>query len=296
MSPAYDSFDVPVAGGDLRVGRWSHHDTGPLVLAVHGVTSNHLAWSAVAARSRHTVVAPDLRGRGRSAAISGAAGMVAHADDLAAVVDHLGAERVVVVGHSMGGFVATTFHARHPDRVAGMVLVDGGLPLPPPGEGVTADEAIAATIGPAAERLTMTFADVEAYLDFWRQHPALGPYWTPEVAAYFDYDLLGDPPDCRSSVSLQAVREDSLDLGDLGPVGARAAGLPSGTVFLRAERDLLDRPGGLYPADLVARHVETYPQVVVRAVPDVNHYTLVMGPGADIVARAVDEMISEVTP
>jgi proline iminopeptidase len=52
------------------------------------------------------------------------------ADDAAGLADHLGAERVFAMGHSYGGFVVQEFAARHPDRIAGLVLVDttpGGL-------------------------------------------------------------------------------------------------------------------------------------------------------------------------
>ena len=52
-----------------------------------------------------TLLAPDLRGRGRSSA-GGPYGMAAHADDLMAVLDHAGAADALVVGHSMGGFAA----------------------------------------------------------------------------------------------------------------------------------------------------------------------------------------------
>ncbi len=48
------------------------------------------------------------------------------------VLDHLGLDRAVVVGHSMGAFVTALLAARHPDRVERAVLVDGGFAFPPP--------------------------------------------------------------------------------------------------------------------------------------------------------------------
>ena len=73
--PTYDTFDVPVDGGDLRVGRWTAADPdAPVVLAAHGVTANHLSWQPLGALDRFTVVAPDLRGRGRSNGLAGPAG------------------------------------------------------------------------------------------------------------------------------------------------------------------------------------------------------------------------------
>jgi len=184
MNSVHDTLDVPVEGGILRVGRWQASDPeAPVVLAAHGVTANHLGWQSLAALDRCTLLAPDLRGRGRSHP-QGPAGMDRHAADLLAVLDHLDVPAATVVGHSMGGFVATAFSTRHGDRVRGTVLVDGGLPFPPPPEGITAEQALNAAIGPAAQRLTMTFAGPEEYLDFWRPHPALAEAWGPEVEAY----------------------------------------------------------------------------------------------------------------
>ena len=59
--PSYDTVDVPVAGGALRVGRWTSSDPqAPVVLAAHGVTANHLSWQRLAALDMCTLVAPDL--------------------------------------------------------------------------------------------------------------------------------------------------------------------------------------------------------------------------------------------
>lgn len=287
--PSYDAFDVPVDGGALRVGRWTASDPrAPVVLAAHGVTGNHLAWQSLAALDRFTVLAPDLRGRGRSGRLTGPAGMDRHADDLLVLLDHLDLATVLVTGHSMGGFVATEFVARHGDRAAGTVLVDGGLPFPALPEGTTAEQALNDTIGPAARRLTMTFATPEDYLAFWRPHPAFAGHWTPEVEAYLSYDLDGD----RSSVSLDAVRDDSQGLLNADAAARAARALPTGTLFLRAPRGMLDDPGGLYPLALVEEHLTTYPGIEARDVAGTNHYTIVM---SDRGARAVAEALTDVS-
>src|SRR5918998_4160417 len=99
-----ERFDVHVAGGELAAYRWP--GDGPLVVAAHGITSNHRSWGVVAAAldGDVTLVAPDLRGRGRSNGLPGPYGIERHADDVAALLDHLEVERAVVAGHSMGGF------------------------------------------------------------------------------------------------------------------------------------------------------------------------------------------------
>ena len=111
----YEAVDVDVRGGPLRVGIWGT-EAGAPVLCVHGITANHLAWQLVAeALPDLRIVAPDLRGRGRSSELPGLYGFDQHADDLADVIGRLNLGPVPVVGHSMGGFVAVAAAHRHPE-------------------------------------------------------------------------------------------------------------------------------------------------------------------------------------
>ncbi|UUL76555.1 alpha/beta fold hydrolase [Pseudarthrobacter sp. Fe7] len=191
----YTTLDVPVRGGTLRTAIWGPSDpAAATVLAVHGVTSSHMQWAVLAgALPGVRIIAPDLRGRGRSSSLPGPYGMAAHAQDLTDLLDAVDAGRVVVLGHSMGAFVAEVFAHQYPDRVSSLILVDGGLPLPVP-PGVTIPQAIQAILGPAAARLSMTFPDHETYLDFWRSHPAFTDGWNDAVEAYARYDLRGEAP------------------------------------------------------------------------------------------------------
>ncbi len=98
----------------------------PAVLFVHGYPLDRTMWAAqLAGITGHRLIAPDLRGFGDSAAGNPPAESVeAHADDLVALLDALGIARAVVVGLSMGGYVALALAERHRDRLAGLVLVD----------------------------------------------------------------------------------------------------------------------------------------------------------------------------
>ena len=294
----YGTRDVPARGGALRVATWESDDVAAgaapalTVLAVHGVTASHLSWALVAqqltADPGVRVIAPDLRGRGASASLPGPWGMATHADDLIAVLDSLGAARAdVVAGHSMGGFVAVALADRAPDRLARLVLVDGGIPLSPP-PGLTPEQALAATLGPAAQRLTMTFDSPSAYRDFWRAHPAFATDWSDAVEAYVDYDLVPGPDGLRSSASYEAVAADSAQMGSGGDVERAWSELALPISFLRAPADLLARPGGLYSRDAVAEWCAEHPAMAWHDVDGVNHYTITLGDrGARAVAAAL---------
>ncbi|WP_067521060.1 alpha/beta fold hydrolase [Alloactinosynnema sp. L-07] len=268
---------VPVAGGHLTVAQWNparrHPEPARPVLAIHGITASHRAWSAVAAAHPGRIIAPDLRGRGGSSELSGPFGMAAHAEDCVAVLDAHGIDEAVVVGHSMGGFVAAVLAHRYPERVAKLVLVDGGAPLP----GV---DDIETALGPAVKRLSMRFPDRESYRDFWRAHPAFAE-WTADIESYVDYDLIGTEPELRSRVNADAVRTDFLDLHSGDVPRAAFAALKPDTLLIRATKGLFDEPSPLYP------HTEDYP-FTVRTVDGSNHYSILFGAdGVRAVASAL---------
>ena len=257
-----------------------------MVLAVHGITASHLAWTEVAATLPDVrIVAPDLRGRGRSAELPPPYGMAQHAADCAAVLDALEVPCAVVVGHSMGAFVATTFAAAYPARVTRLVLVDGGLPLRAP-EGVTREEAIRVSLGAALARLTMTFPTRAAYQAFWRAHPSFQADWSPAIEAYADYDLVAVRDGFRPPTPIAAVGEDSADLYEPTATAALAH-LPAGTVLLTAPRGLQNAAPLYAPAALAAWGAQL-PALAIAEVPGVNHYTIVMTPaGAAVLADHV---------
>jgi pimeloyl-ACP methyl ester carboxylesterase len=285
-----DELDVPVAGGMLRVCRWA--GDGPVVLAAHGITANALSWIEVARAlaGRVTLVAPDLRGRAGSRDLPGPYGMAAHADDLVAVADHLGVSGPVpVVGHSMGGFVAAVTALRHPDRVSTVLLVDGGVMLQAP-TAPDIDTVLEAVLGPAMRRLRMSFPSPEAYLDFYRAHPALSGAFTPAVAAYVLRDLVGTPPDMRSSCVLDAVRADATDTLVTPETFGSVHRLRQPVRMMWAPRGMLDEPRGLYDEQrLAAAGLDG--RVPVERVDGVNHYTILVSPaGAVPVAKRIAEL------
>jgi pimeloyl-ACP methyl ester carboxylesterase len=283
-------FDIPVAGGTLALFRLG---TGPgtaePVVAVHGITANSHAWLAVdrALEGRAALLAVDLRGRGASNALPPPYGMAAYAADLLAVLDACGLERAVLVGHSLGAYAVARFAADHPDRVRAAVLVDGGLTSPGLEE-VDPEPFLAAFLGPALARLELSFENREAYHEWWRAHPALtgSDVADADLAAYADHDLGGSAPELRSTVAREAVRADAHELFEMGKPAHRLA-VP--VEMLRAPRGLQDEPTPMIAPELAAAWANEAPeQRRVTEVPDVNHYTLVMGrSGARAVAQAI---------
>jgi lipase len=283
-------FEVPVAGGTLHVAR-----AGPpartadcVVLAAHGVTASLMTWRSVARELDPGIclLAPDCRGRGRSARLPGPYGMAANVADLIAVLDHVGAPSAVLVGHSMGAFVVARLAAEHPERAAGLVLLDAGLPFPAPKD---PDDMLDSAVAHLVMRLAITFPSADQYVQGWRAHPAFANAWNDDVEAYARYDLVDDGLAARCVASAVAVRTDSAEmvLDDANRTALDRVHAP--VRLLRAERGLFD-DAPLIPADTLHAFAAAHPSVHVEEVADVNHYTLVMGhsPGPRRVAAAIE--------
>ena len=103
---------------------------GAPIVFIHGSGASHLVWGAqVRALGEITrAVALDLPGHGRSTP-PGRDSMDGYRDAVLGLLDALGVDRAVMVGHSLGGGIAQTLAFSHPDRVAGLGLVGTGARL-----------------------------------------------------------------------------------------------------------------------------------------------------------------------
>jgi 3-oxoadipate enol-lactonase len=98
----------------------------PVVL-IHGHPFNRSMWAPQVAdltAAGYRVVTPDLRGYGESTVVPGITTLDVFAADIAGLLDHLGLDRVVLGGLSMGGQIVMEFYRQFPGRVAALVLAD----------------------------------------------------------------------------------------------------------------------------------------------------------------------------
>ncbi|MXG88964.1 alpha/beta fold hydrolase [Nocardioides flavescens] len=266
----------------LHVHRYGE---GPrLALAVHGITATSRAWGEVAAAlpREWTLVAPDLRGRGHSRDLPASTGLHSHVDDLTGLAEQLVAEAggpISLVGHSMGAFVAVHLAHARPDLFTRVVLVDGGVALPVP-EGADPDEVLAATLGPALERLSRSYANADDYLEVFRHHPAFAGLWNPAIEGYVRYDTVEVDGRIRSRAQEESVRADGRDLlvsGSSFEPEVRATALP--VRILAAPYGMFGEAPGLLPAAGLAAYDDA-DHVEVETVPGANHYTILFEPAA----------------
>jgi pimeloyl-ACP methyl ester carboxylesterase len=108
---------------------YDEEGTGPLLVAVHGMTEDRHVWDRVPLAERFRTIRVDLRGHGQSPRVPPYDARTLAADVHALVATLAPQEQPLLVGHSLGGVVVTAYASRHPVR--GVVIIDQALDVAP---------------------------------------------------------------------------------------------------------------------------------------------------------------------
>jgi pimeloyl-ACP methyl ester carboxylesterase len=269
------------------------------VVALHGLTASYVNFIGIAERlaGRRPLLAFDLRGRGDSDKPDGPYGYAQHARDVAAAMRAFDIGPSVIVGHSMGGFIATALAEQNPELVAGLILIDGGYLLDTP-VGADAERVLDSVLAQRITQLQETYPSREVYREFWRARPNFpAADWGPWTEAFLNYEVGGDAPLLRPKASEAAVRFDVAESFKTTDITARLKALRVPVMLLRATAGFAaDRPQ-LIP-DAAVREMRTFlPDLEEETIPGTTHYTIVLGErGASRVADLIDEFSARCQP
>lgn len=258
-------FDLHLPSGRLRAARFGSA-MAPLVICVPGLSANLRSFDFIAERvagDRLQLVALDLRGRGKSAVTApGTYGWPAHARDVLAAADALGAERFSVIGHSMGGMVAMAAAEQKAERLARVVLVDiAGMP----------DASSLGPIGMSIARLGTVYPSTEFYMEAVKKLGLIEP-WSEYWERYFKYELEPVEGGVRSRSNKEAVLEDS-GYGAAHDPYLFWPKLTMPVLLLYAKREILPGMGRIVNDADRERFGRDIPNATVVDV-DANHYTV----------------------
>jgi lipase len=266
---------------ELAIGRAG--DGPDPVVCLHGITAQHRAFNAAARYlgPSRGLVGVDLRGRGDSDKPETGYGLETHASDVVRVLDHLGLERTVILGHSMGAFVALKTALAYPDRVRALVLLDGGWPrVETRPEEMTEEEkeeaaALEEGLARAFRRLNMTFESPEAYLDFWFPDRGLTmDDLPPDLADYYLYDLGEVEGGYNPKASRAAAEEDSPSVSSTSPTAEEMRGVTCPVALVRASQGFFPGSDPLVSGearDVMAGSLDVREEVLLEGA---NHYTM----------------------
>jgi pimeloyl-ACP methyl ester carboxylesterase len=124
------SRQLMIPAADTRLYAVDAPGGTPALLFLSGGFGTVRNWSRVLRRldGKYRTVRFDARARGKSGRSADYSAQAA-VDDIGHVIDATGVERPILVGWSYGATIAVRYTAQHPDRVAGLVLIDGAYPI-----------------------------------------------------------------------------------------------------------------------------------------------------------------------
>ena len=254
----------------LAVAEWPGAGKGPAVVCVHGLTANHTCWASVAdvLAPAHRLIAYDLRGRGESDKPETGYSLAHHNEDLLGLLDHFGLKKAVLVGHSLGAHIAVRFAVTHPERVAKLVLVDGGLDV---------RHEVLESLRPAINRLGVEFPSLEMFLGFVRMLPMFEGRWNDYLERYFRYDVEELPAGTvRSKAARHAIEEEIGNL-ERERLWVYHHQIKAPSLIFRAPDGLLTPTDCLMTQDEAEAMAHAIPRARLVVVPGTNHYTVLLG-------------------
>jgi lipase len=183
----------------------------PTVLALHGLTSTSEVWRAFAAALPGArVIAPDLPGRGGSVQVEAGPGLAGHAAAVVRLADELALDDIIVVGHSMGAFLAPLVAYGLRQRTRKVVLMDGGVA--PEQNWLVQRPEVRALFTLQTRLLDRRWPDIQAYVHaVERKAIANRPDLRPRLLEWGSYLLSGPPGAMRPRVDTARLIADATD-------------------------------------------------------------------------------------
>ncbi len=245
----------------VRDGGGAEHPDAVPVLFLHSLAGNGGQWALQLdhLRRRRRAAALDLRGHGESdPAEDGDYSVAGMADDVAAAADQLGLRRFILAGHSLGSSVAIEYAGRHPERVAGLLLVD-----------------------PNGDASRLPEAETRPFVEAFRPDPLA------ELESYFRQLVVGGDPDARRWVleDLHLTHEGAIVPAIEGSM--RYEPLPALERYpgpkLSVISDMNRLPFSLH---------NLLPDLPTRLMPGTGHWVMMDRP--EVFNRILDEFVEEV--
>lgn len=246
---------------------------GPPVVFLHSFTGNSLLalrlGDTLAGHRR--LLAPDLRGRGHTDAPFGDYGLPVHMQSVIACLDRLGIGRFVAAGHSFGGHISLYLAATYPERVAGLILFDGGAVAGP-----LAAQMLAAYY----DNLQYRYPSIETYVQRFKASPLYQP-WTEELDALVRSNLYQQPDGTYIRAVARYVVEAERrpeNMAHWTRIPEQYARVRCPTLIVRAGKGIVGDADQVIPDEQLAAMLAAISGSKAVTVPEAGHTSLMTIP------------------
>jgi pimeloyl-ACP methyl ester carboxylesterase len=258
-------------GIQIQLAAWEGE--GQLILCVHGLTANCRCWDLIASSlvPGNNILAMDLRGRGLSDKPASGYSLQHHIRDIVCLLDDLKQERIVLMGHSLGAFIALSFAAKYPERTEKIILMDGGGQLT---QGQW--DKVTLAIKPSLDRLGQVFPSFEAYVANMKLAPFLQP-WSQALEDYFRYEAELVEGGVRSRINPANILEEAQNIQQETP-SKYYSKVTCPVLILRATDGILSNDDLVLPESAVDRMVSEIPNARRADINGTNHFSILFQP------------------
>lgn len=270
---------VQVNGIKIHYINWKNSKK-PYLLCLHGLTANAYAFQGLVEAGlgkSWNIISIDQRGRGKSSQPAFGYSIREHANDVIALLDHLGIASVSLCGHSFGGLLSTYLAYNFPARIEQVFIIDAAPRMNP---------RAAEMLMPALSRLDKRSKDFYAYLEMVKASPYM-LFWDEAMLPYYQADIdTANDDSVESIIDIAHVMQISTAVG-MEPWKVYFNGLIQKSVlFVGTENYTLDEP--LLPLHLAqsaanAMHNNTYVEI------SGNHHTMLYGFGAEQIVGVMNQ-------
>ena len=263
---------------------------GKTILCVHGLTANCRCWDLIASElsPEYRVIAMDLRGRGLSDKPDTGYAVMDHMGDILALLDEQGIASVTLLGHSLGAYISLAFAARYPERVAGLILMDGGGNLEQ-----DRWNRLAQAIAPSLDRLGQSYPSFEDYAAALTTVPFLQP-WLTTLGEFFRYEIENAQGGIGSMFHLANIQEEishihNLDVSRLYPC------ITCPVLVLRATDGIFTPDDVMLPRKTADQMAQEIPNALVVDIKGTNHFSILFQP-SQIRKKSILDFLSSIRP
>ena len=252
------------------------------VIAIHGLTGSHknMVHYTRHLAEHYNVISVDLRGRGNSSALGKTPSIYQHAEDILELIDTLHIDNPIILGHSMGAFIASLVASKLPSTRA-VILLDGAA---------TMSEHQNSIVQPSLGRLSKHYASKDHYIEEIQAiYNRLGVTWTADVKACVEYEVHAFEGHWENRSDEAAIRTDWESFYAYNPEAIFSA-VDCPVLLVYAEGKNGQLPPLFYLTDYdttqkVAKNITT-------TISPCNHYTMVFEKRPEIL-NAIDDFLQQ---
>lgn len=280
-------YDQHATVRGLRIHYLDFPGPEPAIILLHGLSANANEFGGLIDQGladAHRVIAPDLRGRGRTGKPESGYSMEDHAADVIGLLDHLQLEKVVMGGHSFGALLSIYLAARYPDRISQVIVIDAAIVFHPD---------TAALLKPSLARLARILPSADAYIHEVKTAAHIAGAWDSALEGYYRAELQENADGTAQSLtSARAVEQALRGVG--AENWAELVSQVRHPVLLLNAGDAYGPPGSppLVPPAHAMTTAEAFSNCRYVPVPG-NHLTMVFGDNAAVVREEIEAFLAE---